>query len=271
MIKQSKPKTAIELKYLSDLDVLKEYRKYIGKKEGELSLGELYERHNYIIHMVASKLFKRKLSHVDSFEDCQMITFLAAQTAYVRYDENRKGPKSKLSSYLYRYLIYEVFRQADTEAFVHCPPNLRSFRTYFMGGYDHDIVKKEKFEADNNIKTEEDYNKLKLKLSALLPSFLVFDTVKKQDDEEEYDICDYTIDNNCLSQNGLTLKVDLELLKNKMNDRQKSVYELLYEEKFTMIETAQILNITLGRVVFADDGIKKIFREYRRLLNSIEI
>jgi len=38
-----------------------------------------------------------------------------------------------------------------------------------------------------------------------------------------------------------------------------------------MIETAQILNITLGRVVFADDGIKKIFREYRRLLNSIEI
>lgn len=264
-----RPMTDTELKYADDLTVLREYQRFIGTRQGEAPLSVLYARHERLFRYISKHLLRRRY-HVGSQEDCMSIIYISAQIAYSRFNEQRLGKKAKLSTFLYKTVMLEMLTQADKEAFVRCPSQLRDFRTYLMGGYDGDPVKKSDFEKKHGL-TDDDARERKYEeLKALMPKFLLSSQQPSGfysydgDSGEANDYAELAADRAQFSQNGLSMYSDIENIKSKMNEAQKAVFEYIYEKQYSKRETAKILDFTETKVIIAHRGIERLLLKYRK-------
>lgn len=247
----------------TDIELLSIYRENKNTNYGDKILQALFSRHDMLLRKLAFKLSKVR-PYLGSIDDCMSVVRISAMIAYDRFKIDNKS--AKLSTFLYKTVRFEMLTQADTESFVKCPSQLREFRAYYMGGYDNDPVKKSNFELKWGLDTQDAIDAKKKEIEPLLPYFLkVCDPYFN--DEDVIGVQQYE-DPTAPSQDSLSLMSDIHRMKNQMNDRQLQVFHLCWEMEHTMQEAADILDITLGKVISANRGIKRIIDNYKKTMNK---
>jgi DNA-directed RNA polymerase specialized sigma24 family protein len=66
------------------------------------------------------------------------------------------------------------------------------------------------------------------------------------------------------SQETLSYLSDIDRMKEQFNERQNQVFQLCWVQEYTMQEAASILDVTLGKVISANRGIKRIIDSYKK-------
>jgi len=161
-----------------------------------------------------------------------------------------------------------MLTQADQESFVKCPSQMREFRVYFMGGYDNDPVKKANFEAKHNLNSPEEIADKKREVESLLPTFLTLcDPYYNSLGEETSRLQEYE-DITAPTQDSLSYLVEIDRIKNQLNPMQQNVFKMVWEMECTIPETADALNTTMGKVISANRGIKRIIDNHKRTMTA---
>ena len=126
------------------------------------------------------------------------------------------------------------------------------------------------FEQEHGLVEADEQQKKMAELFSLLPQFCTLDEpvyMSNGELETNY-LYEYHADKKGLDQNDLALLVDISKIKDKMSERQRNVYKLIWEENHTVPATAEMLNITIGQVISADRGIKRMFSQYKEQLKT---
>lgn len=253
------------IKAANDIEILKAYRSNKDTRYGDELLAELYKRHDNMLRTLATKLLAKR-PYMNSVEDCLSIARISAKIAYDRF--NFDNQKAKLSTYVYTTVKFEMLTQADQESFVKCPSQMREFRVYFMGGYDNDPVKKANFEAKHNLNSPEEIADKKREVESLLPTFLTLcDPYYNSLGEETSRLQEYE-DITAPTQDSLSYLVEIDRIKNQLNPMQRNVFKMVWEMECTIPETADALNTTMGKVISANRGIKRIIDNHKRTMTA---
>jgi len=261
LINTSRRLSAYAIKSLHEKELLKLYRTNKGTSYGDILLSELFSRHDNMLRGLASKLLAKR-PYMSTVEDCLSIARIAAMIAYDRFDFTNQ--KAKLSTYVYSTVKFEMLTQADQESFVKCPSQMREFRVYYMGGYDNDPVKKANFEAKWSLDSPEAIESKKMEVEALLPTFLTLcDPYYNTMGEETSRLQEFE-DEDCPDEETLSLRAEIENIKNLFNPVQRNVFKYVWEMECTIPETADYLDTTVGKVISANRGIKRIIENYNR-------
>ena len=242
-----------------DITILQAYRENKGTHYGDMLLEELYKRHDNLLKKLAVKLSKVR-PYLGGIEDCLSIVRISAMIAYDRFKVSNQT--AKLSTFLYKTVRFEMLTQADSESFVKCPSQLREFRAYYMGGYDNDPVKKSNFEAKWGLVDQDLIDAKKKEIEPLLPYFMSL-CDPYYTDEDLIGLQQFK-DEAAPSQETLSYLSDIDRIKSQFNERQLQVFDICWVQEHTMQEASEILNITLGKVISANRGIKRIIELYKK-------
>jgi RNA polymerase sigma factor (sigma-70 family) len=247
------------IKTATDIVILEAYRANKSTSYGDKLLQELYNRHDNLLKKLAYKLSKVR-PYLGGVEDCLSVVRISAMIAYDRFKTSNQT--AKLSTFLYKTVRFEMLTQADSESFVKCPSQLREFRAYYMGGYDNDAVKKANFEAKWGLTNQDLIDAKKKDIEPLLPYFMSL-CDPYYTDEDLIGLQQFK-DDAAPSQETLSYLSDIDRMKEQFNERQLQVFDLCWVKEHTMQETASILDVTLGKVISANRGIKRIIDSYKK-------
>jgi len=213
------------LKHLSSEDILKEFR----ATHNQIYLNELFSRYERLIHKLANGIYERN-PHLGDKEDFIQTAYIGAQHAFENFDFSKDV---KLITYLHKIIYNYILTTIDEGSFIRCPVQCRTARSYLSGKYDDNPSKKHRFEQSRKLFNDELKQKFKNKYGALRSSILDFESYQISEDS--------LIDNNYTSQSDIVSSVDMKNRVNLLTDREKMIYNLIFEDDESIAHSARVL------------------------------
>lgn len=227
------------------------YQSNPESQEGKDALEKLIECHRPMLIKIANQISSTR-NHIGDEKDFLQYAYIGTIYALKRYDP-RKG--TKVSTFIQGTVFKYLLDCADRDSAIACPSQKRSMRAYLSGKYDNNLEKKKNIEEQLGIQ-DEDY--VREQNCLLLPHYVSLDKVITNHDGTTLCVSDKIRDDS--TEEDLISHLQLDMLTQKLNQRQQQVFEYWFNHRMTMDEAAEEIGIGVGEVRQDIKMIREIFR-----------
>ncbi len=251
------------LQLADDETVWRQYRRYEGEVQGRWALEVLLEKHDLLLRKLAWWVLRKTLpsqQQPDNFEDFFQHARYGAILAYHRYQpEKSSNHKAKLATFVYSTVSHYLYSAWDMDSPVYIPTQKRGLRAYLRGQYDHQPEKKAKFEVDNNLTSDEAQHQAKFKHALLTNHVISLEHYYGEETAQNQNAGGLKVD---FPENDTVTRVGLQKALELLSPLQQQIYQLFFQEEYSMKESAEKLGLNEDQVRGQLRTIRQKFARY---------